>query len=204
QIDAVLARVLADVADDVGELKRDAEISGVVERARVAIAEDAGGEQSDDARHAIAIRLEPGPVEIARLPEVHLHAVDDLVEPRGAEAVPVAMRLERARHRMLRAPGEQIRHLRAPPRELRRGDLRIHAFVDHVVDFPAEGVERRDGAAALHGKEEERVVKAGAAGGSFLLAILVGRHAARSSTRGQSKAPSTGRRRKTSNSTRSI
>jgi hypothetical protein len=31
-------RVLADVANDIGQLKRDAEVLGVVERARVAVA----------------------------------------------------------------------------------------------------------------------------------------------------------------------
>jgi len=41
KIDAVLARVLAHVADDVGELEREPELLGVLERLRVAVAENA-------------------------------------------------------------------------------------------------------------------------------------------------------------------
>jgi len=42
QIDAVFPRILADVADDVGELERESELFGVLPRPRVAVAENAG------------------------------------------------------------------------------------------------------------------------------------------------------------------
>src|SRR5712692_8153853 len=99
---------------------------------------------------------------------------------------------------MLRLPGVEIRHLGAPPAELRRRELRIGAFVDHIVDFTAKGVQRGDRASALGRKKQEGVVEARPARRGLLLAILVGRHTALRSRSGQSKAPSTGRRRKMS------
>jgi hypothetical protein len=66
----------------------------------------------------------------------------------------------------------------APPGELGRGDGNVVAFVDDVIDFAAEGVERHDGAPALDGQEQEAVVEGGAAGGALLLAVLVGIHGA--------------------------
>src|SRR5205814_9679898 len=133
------------------------------------------GEEADDARDAIAIALEPGPVEVARLAQIHLHAVDDLAQALGGDAERLAMRLERARHRMLRLAVEEIRHFAAPPGELRGGNLRIHAFVDDVVHLAAEGIERSDGAPALGREKEKRVVEARAARGGLLLAVLVWR-----------------------------
>src|SRR5690348_7021025 len=107
-----------------------------------------------------AVALESGPVEVSRLPQVHLHAVDDLVQPLSGYVEGFEMRLERSRDGMLRLAGEKIRHLVAPPGQLCSSNLRIEAFVDDVVDFAAEGIERRDRAPALRGQEEKGVVEA--------------------------------------------
>ncbi len=65
-----------------------------------------------------------------------------------------------------------------PPGELGRGQRDIVAFVDHVIHFAAEGVQRHDGLPALGGQEQEAVIEGGAAGGALLLAVLVGSHGA--------------------------
>src|SRR6266568_1745920 len=79
EIDAALARVFAHVADDVGELEREAEPLGVVERPWIAVAEDRRRERADHARHAMAVELQRREIQIAALIQVHLHAVHDLV-----------------------------------------------------------------------------------------------------------------------------
>src|SRR5439155_6715364 len=142
----------------------------------VAIAEDAGGEQADDARDVVAIMLQSAPVEIAGLREIHFHPVDDLVEARRSDIELLHESCERETYRMLRLAGGEIGDLGAPPRELGARYLRIRRFVDHIVYFPAEGVERSDGAPPLRREEQERVVEARAARGRFLLAVLVGGH----------------------------
>jgi hypothetical protein len=50
------------------------------------------------------------------------------------------------------------------------------AFIDDVIDFAAEGVERGDRATLVRRQEEKAVVEAGTAAGGFLLAIFVGGH----------------------------
>src|SRR2546426_12195898 len=104
--------------------------------------------------------LQRAPVEIAGLGEIHFHPVDDLVEARRGDAELLYERREREAHWMLRLAGIEIGDLGAPPRELRRRQLRIGGFVDDVVDFPAEGVQRGDGAAPLAREEQERIVEA--------------------------------------------
>ena len=85
---------------------------------------------------------------------------------------------QRERHRMLRRAGEHGADLLAPPGELRAGELGIGDFVDDVVDFAAERVERGDRAPPLRRQEQEAVVEARAALRRPLLAVFVGRHAA--------------------------
>ncbi len=82
QVDAVTTRVFAHVADDIGELERHAKISRVFERAPVLISEDLGGQQADYARDAVTIQPQRLEIGIAIEFEIHLHAVDDLVQPR--------------------------------------------------------------------------------------------------------------------------
>src|SRR5206468_7299823 len=76
QVDARALRVLADVADDVGELEGDAEVAGIGARGWVFVAEDLRRQQSDNAGDAMAIALERGEVLVTILVEAHRHAVD--------------------------------------------------------------------------------------------------------------------------------
>ncbi len=87
QIDAAAARVLADVTDDVRELEGDAEIPRVLPRCRVGVAEDFRRHESDDAGNAMAVALERGEIEIARMVEIHRHAVDHGLEMRLRKTV---------------------------------------------------------------------------------------------------------------------
>ena len=85
--------------------------------------------------------------------------------------------LQRLRDRMLRLASVQVRHFLPPPGQFGRSDLHIMALVDDIIDFPAEGVERGDGAPLRRGQEEKAVVEARATAGCFLLAVFVGGHA---------------------------
>src|SRR5574343_1269468 len=76
-IDAATPGILADVADDVGELEGHAQIVGVFLRLAVLVAKDFGSKQADHTGDTVAIERQPLEIEIARLLEVHLHAVDD-------------------------------------------------------------------------------------------------------------------------------
>ena len=81
QVDASPARIVADVANDVGELQRKAETMRVVARCdAIGAAEDAGRYLADDAGHQVAVVREAGVVEVARLVQVHLAAFDHGVE----------------------------------------------------------------------------------------------------------------------------
>jgi hypothetical protein len=170
----------------------------IVERALLGEAENARGEQADDARDVIAVAFEALPVEVARLREIHLHPGDDFLQVLLLQGETLQMRREGARHRMMRLAGVHRADLLPPPRELGRGELSIGGLVDDVVDLPAEGVERGDRPAPLGRQEEKGIVEARAARGGLLLAVLVGRHTALRKSSGQSKALSLGRRRKTS------
>src|SRR5262252_3517769 len=66
QVDAIVACVLADVADDVGELQCGAQRLGIAQRLRVDVTEDPGGDQADDAGDVIAIMLELSEVGVPR------------------------------------------------------------------------------------------------------------------------------------------
>ena len=162
------------------------------------MAEDAGGEQPDHARDVIAVALQAREIEVARLCQIHLHAVDDLVQPLGGDAVGRERGLQGAGHRVLRVARKQSGHFVPPPGELGAGELRVRGLVHHVVHLAAKGVQRRDGAPSRRCQEQERVVETRPAGGGFLLAVFVRRHRARAMSRGQSNQRSTGRRRNTS------
>src|SRR5690242_15363779 len=105
------------------------------------------------------------------------------------------MRMQSLRDRVIRVSLEQVLYFVPPPGELGVRHLRLGALVHHVVDLPAERVERRDRAAALGGQEQERVIEARPARRRLLLAVLVGCHKALKKRSGQSKGPRTGRRR---------
>src|SRR5687767_4059223 len=55
QIDSAALEIDPDVANDVGDLQREAEVEGVFSRSRVAAAEDLDADQPNRGRHAAAI-----------------------------------------------------------------------------------------------------------------------------------------------------
>jgi len=103
----------------------------------------------------MAVALEPGKVDVARLLEVHLHAVDHGVEVLARQRMLAHHLHERAGHRMPRRAVEHGIDLAAPPGELDAGHGRIGDLVDDVVHLAAERVHRGDRAAALRRQEQE-------------------------------------------------
>jgi hypothetical protein len=71
---------------------------------------------------------------------------------------------------------EQPGNLLPPPVECGSGDLRLMAFVHHIVYFPAESVKGGDSAALLRWEKQKAVIKAGAATLGSVLAIFVRGH----------------------------
>src|SRR6201996_901551 len=76
QVDAATARVVADVADDVGELHRETQAMRERHRLRLRAAHDVARDLADDAGHQVAILLQAGEVEEACLLEVGLATLD--------------------------------------------------------------------------------------------------------------------------------
>ena len=171
-------RVFADVANDVGQLQRQAQLVGVFGGARIGLAEDARGDFAHHAGHQVAVLRKVRKGEVARLLQVHLAALDHFLELPLLDAELDRQRHQRLHHRMVRLPGEGLRDLAAPPGELSGRHARVAHLVDHVVDLAAEGIEGRDGGAARLGQEQERVIEAAARGGGLVLDVLLGGHRA--------------------------
>ena len=86
QIDAVARRILAHIAQNVGELEGDAGFLGQFLGALVAVAEDANADQAHDRRDQVAVAVEIGEGCVGvgraggRVIEIHGDAGDQLVE----------------------------------------------------------------------------------------------------------------------------
>ena len=81
QVESAGRRVLVDVAQDVGELERAAEMVGKGDAGVVRQAENAHRKPANGGRYPIAIEVQRRPVRSADIPfGVHRHAVDDGVE----------------------------------------------------------------------------------------------------------------------------
>src|ERR1022692_6972 len=209
QIDAAAPRVFADVANDIGELKRDSEIACVSARGIVGITEDLRRHQSHNASDAIAIALEQGEIGIPVEVKVHGHPIDDCEKMLLRQAELLYDRFESLRDGMLWHAAEDRGDLRAPPFELDPSDCRIEGLVDRIVDFAAERIERDNRAPPLGRQEAKAVIEARAARGVLLFAISVGVHEdqgnkARADIAAQSPRDSIGRWRNTSPLTASI
>ena len=141
---------------------------------RLGLAEYARRHLAHHAGHQVAVALEPGEIEVTRLREVHLAAVDDLLQLPRLDAEGGDVRHQRLHHRVARLAAEGARDLGAPPRELCGRHAGVRHLVDHVVDLAAEGIEGRDRRAAVLGQEEEGVVEAAARRGGLVLDVLLG------------------------------
>jgi hypothetical protein len=117
-----------------------------------------------------------------------------------------AMAGQRARPDAAGAAVEMAAISVAPPGELGARDAGVAAFVDDVVDFAAERVERGDRAAPLRRQEQEAVVEARAAGAALSWQYWSGSSCEQGAPNHVEPVGgrSTGRRRKTSPPTASI
>src|SRR5690606_30070326 len=176
QVDAAAPRVVADVADDIGELKRQAQLGGIFERARVGVAEYPRGQFADHAGGVPTVVAQRRPVQIARLVQVHFHAGDSGLHAGAFNRATGQVRRKRAHHGVFGLAREQVVDLRAPPCQLDARHRRVGTFVHHVVYLAAERVQRGNGAPALGRQEQERIIKTRTALGGLFLAVLVRRH----------------------------
>ena len=80
EVDAADDVVVVDVADDVGQLKGQAEFFGEVERAGIVEAEDVGAGQADRSGDAIAVFAEAIEGRVGAKSQIHLGAADEIVE----------------------------------------------------------------------------------------------------------------------------
>ena len=80
QVDAAAREIVLDVAQDVGQLQRDAEVQRVVARPVAPAAEDPDADQADRRGDAPAVLEQVVERLVPRRVEIHRHAVDDVLE----------------------------------------------------------------------------------------------------------------------------
>jgi hypothetical protein len=97
---------------------------GVFQGLAVAVAEDFGGEQADHAGDPVAIQMQGLEVGVARLFQVHFHAVDDLLQLFLGQRKLLQRGDQGLGHRMARTPLVERLHLAAPPGQLGPRQLR--------------------------------------------------------------------------------
>ena len=148
QIDSAPARILADIAQDIGQLEGDSKVVGVDARDGIAIAENLDTHQPDGRGHAIAVETQIVEGLIARAREVHLDAVDKFVEIAARDIEAAHAVGQRARDRASRLAAEDALQLLAPSSE-QHGRVAHPGLVRDVVDKAAEGVDGVERAAAL-------------------------------------------------------
>ena len=86
QVDAPAAQIDGHVADDVGQLQRDAEALGIGQTPDVTVAEDLDADQTHRRRDSTAVFEQGVEGLVSRMREIHLDAVDQRFEP-GARKV---------------------------------------------------------------------------------------------------------------------
>ena len=160
QINATAPGVLTNVPDDVGHLKCEAKVFCINERFVVPKAEDGRGQLSDHAGNPVAVEFERLEILVAMVREVHLHAVNDFVQAVLINTKLDGCLLQGLCYWMPGVAGEQVGHLRSPPRELGPSDSNIRHFVGNIVDLATKRIQRGNGPASICWKESEAVIKA--------------------------------------------
>ena len=84
-------------------------------------------------------------IGITILVQVHLHAVDDLLEMFFAKVVTPDSRSKGFAHGVLRVALVKVGDLRAPPCKLGACDTDIVAFIGDIIDFATECIQSSDG-----------------------------------------------------------
>src|SRR6266511_1213902 len=150
QIDAPARGVLFQIAQDVSQLQGDAEVDGVILRAQASISEDLYAHQPRDRGDAVAVlmKLVEGLISVAQ--QVHLAAVDHLLEIlfRHRETFEDAPQLDRDGHgRFARieviklfTPSVQFNPRLSICVGRAAGARFLHDVVNNVVNRAAEGV----------------------------------------------------------------
>jgi hypothetical protein len=154
--------ISGDVAQDVGELKRDAEVDRVLTCPRILVAEDLEADEPDRRRDTNAVLVEIVEGFVAARTEVHLDAFDQRLER-------LARKVERAHERRQRARlprrGSSLAEcggeLPAPPRKFHGGSLpvRFPHLVHRIVHGAAKVPDRDDRPALVGRQHEERVIE---------------------------------------------
>ena len=217
QVDPPAMKVCRDVADDVRQLQRDAQLNSVLLRLRARAPEDLDADQSNRGRDTPAVFVQRRKRRIAAGRDIHLDAVDQIGEwlPRKVKLAdeglqrPALPRLGLA----VVASGQLL-----PPRRQRLDRRHWPWLVHRVVHRTAEVPDSHDGVPLRLRQHEERVIEAGIAShGRFLIVLRAYRPGTtgsavgpmprlrrqvsrRHASNGASVAPRDGRRVKTSKS----
>ena len=179
QVDAPAQCVFAHVAQDVGQLQRLAQAVGVLRGGRVGLAKNLRCHLAHHASDQVAVALQAGIVEVARLLQIHLAAFNDGLQVAWLYGVGAGVRHQRLHDRVCGRARKGLGHLALPPGQFAAGHAGVGDFIDHVVHLAAKRIKGRDGCAPGPGQEQKGVIEAAARGGGFLLDVLFRIHGAR-------------------------
>ena len=141
QVEPAHRGILVEIAQDVGELQRAAEMIGERQTGLLPHAEDPHRQPPDRAGHAVAIERERRAIRRADIGDhIHFHAVDDGEEILVLEIEGRHRRGETAQVRRRRAAIERV-EVRAPLLQLPAPRLARPGIVGDVVDGAAERVD---------------------------------------------------------------
>src|SRR3989441_156559 len=146
-VDSPAQGVHLEVTEDVRELQGDAEVDGIVAAAGVAASEDRQTDETDGRGDAAAVDAQLVEVAVARLPQVHRHPVEEILErlPRNIEAADADLKIPG--HGEVRSAAVAAGDLLAGRVEADLRPRRIErSLVRPIVDDPAEGVHRPNSA----------------------------------------------------------
>ena len=163
QVDAPRTRVDLDVAQDIRELQRDAEVHRVIAGAGIAVAEDLDAREPDGGRHAVAVRVQLLERLVAGLVQVHLDARDDLFEHGARDRKGADRRLESLASGVRGRATVDACDLLTPALELAPLPVALLPEVDGVVHDAAERVHRVERLALPAWQAEEGVEEVRAA-----------------------------------------
>jgi hypothetical protein len=169
QVDPAAARVGADVANDVRQLERRAQVDRVLARPRIGVAKDLDAAEADGRGHPIAIRVQVFGGLVACAIEIHRDPVDDRQERVARDREGTHRLRQPCRDRIGRGSTGLVaeRHRAAPAVEraplLRAIGPALVAEIRDVVHGPAEGVHGVQRIAARLGQREKRVEEVRAA-----------------------------------------
>ena len=164
KVDSPALQIRAQVAQDVRELERHAQVLRVYLPALLLVSEDAKADQPHHGGHAVAVALQLLEGRVAQMREIHLDAGEELFQVGARNAESLEMGAERARGGL---PGLALvagRDLVPPHLDLLPGAAGIGRFVHAVVDHAAERVHRADRFALIGRERAKGEVEVRAAG----------------------------------------